>query len=200
MYAEIQKHTEDIEERGAQNGADSIGCHIGKRLSLRTKKAAERQRTAERRRAQADIARVDCAGRAAGGCAEQRKRGRGKEQPDDRKTQEIASAEKKPTDAERRARPLLPQPRQRLTELPAPMPSVKPTVCSRAVSAKHAPMAAESCASLLPRISVSSRLQKAEATMAATLGAAIFSVRRRTSPASHVSFRRIKAAWLSCLS
>ncbi len=85
VYAEIQKHTEDIEERGTQNGADSIGCHIGKRFSLRTKKAAERQRTAERRRAQADIARVDCAGRAAGGCAEQRKRGRGKEQPDDRK-------------------------------------------------------------------------------------------------------------------
>ena len=77
-----------------------------------------------------------------------------------------------------------PWPMQRLIKLPAPMPSVKPTVCSSRISAKLAPTAAESDASRPERTSASNSWQAEEASMAATLGAAIFSVSARTSPES----------------
>ena len=84
MHAEIQKHAENIEKRCAQKSADEIGDHVAERFALRTKEAAERQRTAEHRRTQADVTRIDCAAGEIGCRAEQRKHGRGKEQTDDK--------------------------------------------------------------------------------------------------------------------
>ena len=82
---------------------------------------------------------------------------------------------------------------QRLTKLPAPMPSVKPTVCSSRISARLAPTAAESDASRAERTSASRSGQTEAASMAATLGAAIFSVSARTSPVSRSVFATKRA-------